>query len=270
MNQTNKVGSKFNKTYSSSKLLNSNDLSTSKNKNQLLSEKKDIHNANLNCFNTDNTSNKNMKNLTQKQTEESSLKNVKKLPKILKYTIQTNSLLDSKCGDSSSNNRIISVSNPSEKIMKDNMNSNYNRRNLILKEEFKDKLGNNQIDRKNSLRLSDTTNLECIKKILMPSDLNKNKKSRTKKEINFGKMKEYIKLPEFIGEEPLTEIIFNPIIDDCLTKPQNEKQYEINLYLNSHKMISNLIYLKCPLNKDGSIPIQNIINVKKLKAENKN
>ena len=88
MNQTSKVGSKFNKTYSSSKLLNSNDLSTSKNKNQILSEKKDIHNANLNCFNTDNTSNKNMKNLTQKQSEESTLKNVKKLPKILKYTIQ--------------------------------------------------------------------------------------------------------------------------------------------------------------------------------------
>ena len=271
MNQTSKVGSKFNKTYSSSKLLNSNDLSTSKNKNQILSEKKDIHNANLNCFNTDNTSNKNMKNLTQKQSEESTLKNVKKLPKILKYTIQTNSLLDSKCGDSShNNNRIISVSNHTEKIIKDDMNSHYNRRNLILKEEFKDKPGNNQLDRKNSLRLSDTTNLECIKKILMPSDLNKNKKSRTKKEINFGKMKEYIKLPEFIGEEPLTEIIFNPIIDDCLTKPQNEKQYEINLYINSHKMISNLIYLKTPLNKDGTIPIQNIINVKKIKTENKN
>ena len=271
MNQTSKVGSKFNKTYSSSKLLNSNDLSTSKNKNQILSEKKDIHNANLNCFNTDNTSNKNMKNLTQKQSEESTLKNVKKLPKILKYTIQTNSLLDSKCGDSShNNNRIISVSNHTEKIIKDDINSHYNRRNLILKEEFKDKPGNNQLDRKNSLRLSDTTNLECIKKILMPSDLNKNKKSRTKKEINFGKMKEYIKLPEFIGEEPLTEIIFNPIIDDCLTKPQNEKQYEINLYINSHKMISNLIYLKTPLNKDGTIPIQNIINVKKIKTENKN
>ena len=209
MNQTSKVGSKFNKTYSSSKLLNSNDLSTSKNKNQILSEKKDIHNANLNLFNTDNTSNKNMKNLTQKQSEESTLKNVKKLPKILKYTIQTNSLLDSKCGDSShNNNRIISVSNHTEKIIKDDMNSHYNRRNLILKEEFKDKPGNNQLDRKNSLRLSDTTNLECIKKILMPSNLNKNKKSRTKKEINFGKMKEYIKLPEFIGEEPLTEIIF--------------------------------------------------------------
>ena len=81
-------------------------------------------------------------------------------------------------------------------------------------------------------------------------------------------MKEYIKLPEFVGEEPLTEIIFNPIIDDCLTKPQNEKQYEINLYLNSHKMLNNLIYLKTPLNKDGTIPIQNIINVKKLKTEN--
>ena len=29
-------------------------------------------------------------------------------------------------------------------------------------------------------------------------------------------------------------------------------------------MISNLIYLKWPLNKDGTIPTQNIINVKKL------
>jgi hypothetical protein len=35
-------------------------------------------------------------------------------------------------------------------------------------------------------------------------------------------------------------------------------------------MISNLIYLKWPLNKDGTIPTQNIINVKKLKTENNN
>ena len=262
------VYSKFNKTYSSSKLLNSNDLSTSKNKNHLLSDKKEIHNAKLNCFNTDNTSNKNMKNKTQRQSEESTLKNVKKLPKILKYTIQTNSLLDSKCGESSTNKRMISMSNRSDKIINDDINTHITRRNFILKEEFKDQVDKNQIERKNSLRLSDTTNFECIKKILMPSNMNKNKKSRTKKEINFGKMKEYIKLPEFLGEEPLTEIVFNPIIDDCLTKPQSEKQYEINLYINSHKMLSNLIYLKTPLNKDGTIPTQNIVNVKKLKTGN--
>ena len=271
MNQTNKLSTKFNKTYSSSKLINSNEISTSKNKNQLFSEKKDNNNAKLNCFNTDNTSNKNMKNMLQKETEEkdSSLKGVKKLPKILKYTIQTNSLLDSKCVDSSNNNRIISVSNPTNKTMKDVTNNIYNRRNIVFKEEFKEKvLDNEHLDRKNSLRLSDTSNLECMKNIIMPSELIKSKKTNMKKEINFGKMKDYIKLPEFLGDEPLTEIIFNPIIDDCFTKPQNEKQYEINLYLNSHKMISNLIYLKDPLNKDGTIPIQNIINVKKLKTDN--
>ena len=28
-------------------------------------------------------------------------------------------------------------------------------------------------------------------------------------------------------------MIFNPILQDNMTKPQNEKQYEINLYLNT-------------------------------------
>jgi hypothetical protein len=271
MNQSHKMSQKFSKTYSSSKLLNANELSTSKNKNQLLSDKKDNHNANLNCFNTDNTLNKNMKYINQNPSEEkeTSSKNSKKLPKILKYTIQTNSLIDSQCGDIFNvNGGIVSASNPTDKAIKNSMNNHYQRRNLLFQEEFKEKNSNNQVNRKNSLHLSDATNLDCIKKLLIPNELNKNKKTKLKKEINFGKMKEYIKLPEFVGEEPLTEIIFNPIIDDCLTKPQNEKQYEINLYLNSHKMLNNLIYLKTPLNKDGTIPIQNIINVKKLKTEN--
>ena len=270
MNQANKLNTKFTKTYSSSKLINSGEQPISKNKNQLISDKREINNANLNCFNTDNTSNKNMKNLTKKKTEESSFKNIKKLPKIIKYTIQINSLMDSKCIDSSNTNRLVSASNPSDKALKEDINNNYIRRNLLKKEEFKDKLDNFPLERKNSLHLSDTTNLDYINKILMPSDLTKNKKPKIKKEINFGKMKEYIKLPEFLGDQPLTEILFHPILDDFLTKPQTEKQYEINLYLNSHKMISNLIYLKWPLNKDGTIPTQNIINVKKLKTENKN
>ena len=270
MNQANKLNTKFTKTYSSSKLINSGEQPISKNKNQLVSDKREINNANLNCFNTDNTSNKNMKNLAKKKTEESSFKNIKKLPKIIKYTIQINSLMDSKCIDSSNTNRLVSASNPSDKALKEDINNNYIRRNLLKKEEFKDKLDNFPLERKNSLHLSDTTNLDYINKILMPSDLTKNKKPKIKKEINFGKMKEYIKLPEFLGDQPLTEILFHPILDDFLTKPQTEKQYEINLYLNSHKMISNLIYLKWPLNKDGTIPTQNIINVKKLKTENKN
>ena len=270
MNQTNKSISKFTKTYSSSKLINSGEQPIQKNKNELVSDKKEINNASLNCFNTDNNSNKNMKNLNKKKTEESSSKNTKKLPKIIKYTIQINTLMDSKCGVLSNTNRIISASNPSDKTLNEDIKNNSIKRNLLKKEEFKDKIENFSIDRKSSLHLSDTTNLDYINNILMSTDLKKNKIPKIKKEINFGKMKEYIKLPEFLGNQPLTEIIFHPILDDFLTRPQTEKQYEINLYLNSHKMISNLIYLKCPLNKDGSIPIQNIINVKKLKAENKN
>ena len=275
LNQTNKNSLKFSKTYSSSKILNPTDLAALKNNNKLLSDKTDNNNAKLNCFNTDNTLNKNMKNTNRQPSEEkeSSTKNVKKLPKILKYTIQTNSAIESKCDNPAINKvvGIISMSNPTDKKRKENMNNNnsnnyFTRKNIIFKEEFKEKI--NLIDRTKSLKLSEANNLDCIKKMITPSESVKHKKNKIKKEINFGKMKDYIKLPEFIGDEPLTEMIFNPIIDDNLTKPQNEKQYEINYYLNSHKMLSNLIYLKVPLNKDGTIPIENIINVKKIKNDN--
>jgi len=108
MNQTNKSISKFTKTYSSSKLINSGEQPIQKNKNELVSDKKEINNASLNCFNTDNNSNKNMKNLNKKKTEESSSKNTKKLPKIIKYTIQINTLMDSKCGVLSNTKRTLS------------------------------------------------------------------------------------------------------------------------------------------------------------------
>ena len=173
MNQTNKSISKFTKTYSSSKLINSGEQPIQKNKNELVSDKKEINNASLNCFNTDNNSNKNMKNLNKKKTEESSSKNTKKLPKIIKYTIQINSLMDSKCGVLSNTNRIISASNPSDKTLNEDIKNNSIKRNLLKKEEFKDKIENFSIDRKSSLHLSDTTNLDYINNILMSTDLKK-------------------------------------------------------------------------------------------------
>ena len=272
-NPLNKSDSKFSKTNFSSNLLNTNDDTAQKKSYQLLSDKKDINN---NFFNTDNTVNKNMKNVTQKplNDKETSLKNFKKLPKILKYSFQTNSLLcDSKSENSSNLNPPMSVSNPTDKTTtKDNSNNNFNSNNHnskrnLFSEEIKEK--NKSIERKNSLRLSEASKLECIKNILMSSGLVKNKNKKNKNEIKFGNMKNYIKLPKFTGDEPLTELKFNPVIEDYLSKPQNEKQYEINLYINSHKMLNNLIYSKVPLNKDGTIPIQNIINVKKLYKENK-
>ena len=86
----------------------------------------------------------------------------------------------------------------------------------------------------------------------------------------FGKMKEYIPLPEFNGEEPFTKFEYRPIMKEMLTSPSIERQYEVSLYLNSNKMMNNLIYLKTQLNKDGLISLENLVNVKKLNKYYKN
>jgi hypothetical protein len=86
----------------------------------------------------------------------------------------------------------------------------------------------------------------------------------------FGKMKEYIPHPEFNGEEPFTKFEYRPIMKEMLTSPSIERQYEVSLYLNSNKMMNNLIYLKTQLNKDGLISLENLVNVKKLNKYYKN
>ena len=86
----------------------------------------------------------------------------------------------------------------------------------------------------------------------------------------FGKMKAHITLPEFKGEEPITKFEYKPILKEMLTSPSIEKQYEVNLYINSNKMLNNLIYLKTQLNKDGLIVLENLVNVKKLNKSYKN
>ncbi len=86
----------------------------------------------------------------------------------------------------------------------------------------------------------------------------------------FGKMKAYVPLPEFQGEEPFTKFEYKPIMKEMLTSPSIEKQYEVGLYINSNKMINNLIYLKTQLNKDGLISLENLVNVKKLNKYYKN
>ena len=86
----------------------------------------------------------------------------------------------------------------------------------------------------------------------------------------FGKMKQYIPLPDFKGEEPFTKFEYKPIMKEMLTTPSIEKQYEVSLYINSNKMLNNLIYLKTQLNKDGLISLENLVNVKKLNKYYKN
>ena len=77
-------------------------------------------------------------------------------------------------------------------------------------------------------------------------------------------MKAHIILPEFKGEEPLIKIEYKPALKDLMKSITIEKQYEVNLYVNSCKMLNNLIYLKTKLSKEGLIILENLINVKKL------
>ena len=80
----------------------------------------------------------------------------------------------------------------------------------------------------------------------------------------FGKMKAYLNLPEFKGEEPLTKFEYKPMVKDMLTNPSIDKQFEASIYLNCNKMLNNLIYLKTQLSKEGLIVLENLVNVKKL------
>jgi len=315
MNQTRKA--KFNspKTYLSTKIILSNEFSSTIQKNKIINNKNillSLDNPNLSTLKTDredsknnlidNNTNKNEQNDTSQKKlnfnlnlNEKNKSNISltKLPKIVKYSIRASS-------DSYNINTMKSFSNSIDKKISPNININYTKSQLLYNDHANNKSSNKK--RKNSLRLSGKVNFETIhthlnemhnkninNKIIsnninnnilndinndindniIINNRNSNKKIKTNNEPKLGKMKEYIKLPDFIGEEPLTEMIFNPMLEENLMKPHNEKQYEINFYLNSNKMLNNLIYLKIPLGKDGTISTQNIVNVKKLNKENK-
>ena len=106
--------------------------------------------------------------------------------------------------------------------------------------------------------------------ILSPPDPLLKRTAVPKINPRFGKMKEYIPLPEFKGEEPFTKFEYKPILKEMITTPSIEKQYEVSLYINSYKMLNNLIYLKTNLNKEGLVQLENLINVKKLNKYYKN
>ena len=171
MNQTCKPDIKSSKLYSSSKLIITNELSSKYKKNQLNSSKKvilDLNNANsniLNLENEENNNNENNLNLNNNNKSEEydlndktkSSKNLTKLPKITKYAIQTNSILES---TSNINNPLISTTNSIDKNINYNPNLYYTKNQHFYNDQFKKK--NKSKKRKNSLRLSGTANFESI------------------------------------------------------------------------------------------------------------
>ena len=234
--------------------------------------------SNKNKLNNNKNQNDNGNNAYDYQLTKSLLT---KLPIISKYGLASNlnDLNNDYFINLSQNQLGLNTSKSNEREL---ISDNINNRNSYIKSDLNNFLfkGSSIYDYKNSTnnfnKVSnnsikskfDIYNKNSIANILSPSD-NKFKINNIKKEPKFGKMKKYIILPDFIGDEPLTEMIFNPTLKNDFIEPSEDKQYEVNLYLNSNKMQNNLIYLKTYLNKEGYINNENILNIKKLNKQYK-
>ena len=192
--------------------------------------------------------------------DESTSSTITKLPKI--HGVMTSSTLSAR-NSTNTNSQIGSFINSNLQINRNNIikglniskksnkyvNSNKNKNYCYYNYYKYNNNGNNNNNNNEFISPPDP----LIKRTLAP-----------KINPKFGKMKEYICLPEFKGQEPLTKFQYKPTSKNIYLYPPNEKQYEANLYINRNKMISNLVYLKAPLNKDGFINLDNLVNVKKL------
>ena len=214
----------------------------------------------------------NSQNISTKE-EDSSSTTFTKLPKIQKHL--TSAIL-SGIKNTNSNSLLIKDNDSSNSnIIQKDYSSLNNDDNIMNNNNLAYRIFNNQKNKNRSMSSTNSIYSHLYKyrdynSFISPPDPLLKRTVVPKVNPRFGKMKEYITLPEFRGEEPITKFEYKPILKEMLTSPSIEKQYEVNLYINSTKMLNNLIYLKTQLNKDGLITLENLINVKKLNKYYKN
>ena len=222
----------------------------------------------------------NIQDISSTKEEDSSNCTITKFPKIQKHltSINLNNTKDSnqfynKLNNNYANNNNLSNSNilnhKDSTILNNNSTTNSN--NTISNYQK----SNNKTNRNHNINSAYAINGEHnhYKKynpLFPPADPLLKRTIIPKVNPRFGKMKAHISLPEFKGEEPITKFEYKPILKEMLKTPAIEKQYEVSLYINSIKMLNNLIYLKTQLNKEGLISLENLVNVKKLNKSFKN
>ena len=224
----------------------------------------------------------NIQDISTKE-EDSSSGTISKLPKIQKHLTSTsfNSIKDSnQFFNKFNNNNNLSNSNilnqkDSSILNNNNNNSTSNSNNTTHHNYNSSKNNNYYYNRSHNISsargiYNGHTNYKNYNPLIPPADPLLKRTIVPKVNPRFGKMKAHITLPEFKGEEPITKFEYRPILKEMLTTPSIEKQYEVSLYVNSNKMINNLIYLKTQLNKEGLISLENLVNVKKLNKSMKN
>ena len=173
-----------------------------------------------------------------------------------------------------SNSNIL---NPKDSMIFNNNNNSLSNSNNTTYQNYNSSKYNNNYYYNRSHNISSArgkynghTNYKNYNPLIPPADPLLKRTIVPKVNPRFGKMKAHITLPEFKGEEPITKFEYRPILKEMLATPSIEKQYEVSLYVNSNKMINNLIYLKTQLNKEGLISLENLVNVKKLNKSMKN
>ena len=227
----------------------------------------------------------NIQDISTKE-EDSSTGTISKLPKIQKHLTSTsfNSIKDSnqlfnKLNNNNINNNLSNsnILNPKDSSILNNNNNSITNSNNTTYQNFNNSKNNNNYYYNRSHNINSARgiysghiNHKNYNPLIPPADPLLKRTIVPKVNPRFGKMKAHITLPEFKGEEPITKFEYRPILKEMLTTPSIEKQYEVSLYINSTKMLNNLIYLKTQLNKEGLISLENLVNVKKLNKSMKN
>ena len=228
----------------------------------------------------------NFQDISSTKEEDSSTGTISKFPKIQKHLTSSNfnTIKDSNQLFSISNNHnnynssTSNILNHKDSTISNNNNNNNSTPNSAYYKSNSQKINNhnylrnyNNYNNNSENRIyNENYNYRNYNPLFPPADPLLKRTLVPKVNPRFGKMKAYITLPEFRGEEPITKFEYKPILKDMLTTPAIEKQYEVSLYINSTKMLNNLIFLKTQLNKEGLIPLDNLVNVKKLNKSFKN
>ena len=204
----------------------------------------------------------NIQDISTKEEDSSTATIVSKLPHIQKHLTSSNI---TSFKDKDNNNLILSKSNNNIKDKDINLSTNNtkNTNNNTHVLNAKNKIHN--ISSAHSTYYDHhLINFKNYNSLIPPADPLLKRTIVPKVNPKFGKMKAHIMLPDFKGDEPLIKIEYKPVLKDIMKNITIEKQYEVSLYVNSSKMLNNLVYLKTKLTKEGTIVLENLINVKKL------
>ena len=227
MSPENKKEFRVSTSYSTTKMNIGSELNDISNKNGINSFKRvsiDLHNKNpQKLIMSSDKAFSNIQNISTKE-EDSSSSTFTKLPKIQKHlTSATLSDIKNKSNTFFNNtNNSPNSNNQKDYSSLKNNNSTTNNSNMTYRISNNSKANNKNrsyyMGSANSI-YSNYMYKYNYNSLISPPDPLLKRTAVPKVNPRFGKMKEYIKLPEFKGEEPIIKFEYKPILKEMLTSP---------------------------------------------------